>query len=181
MEIIGIVLIIIALIGLIAIFYITVYNKLQFGKTKIEHVESLIDEDLRAKYDIIIRADNVIKEETKAKKDYLKDYTNLKNEKLSNFNLERKLKEAENIVINLYNDNQELSKNNNMKEVMRDFKIINEKLIAGISYYNKQTNILNAFIRKFPNNIIAKIHHIKSKPFFDQKDMTDTEINDFKL
>ena len=44
-----------------------------------------------------------------------------------------------------------------------------------------KTNILNAYIRKFPNNIVAKMHKIKSKPFFDGKDMTDIEINDFKI
>ena len=62
-----------------------------------------------------------------------------------------------------------------------DFKMINEKLTACISYYNKQMNLLNGYIRKFPNNIIAKLHNVKSKPFFDGKDMTDTDIEDFKL
>jgi len=93
----------------------------------------------------------------------------------------RKLKEAEIIITNLFHDNKAINENENMNIVMNDFKAINEKLIAGISYYNKQTNVLNAYIRKFPNNIIAKIHKIKVKPFFDRKDMTDTDIEDFKL
>ena len=68
-----------------------------------------------------------------------------------------------------------------MIEIVEQFTEVDEKLTAGISYYNKQLNILNAYIRKFPNNIVAKIHHVQSKPFFDGKDMTDIEINDFKL
>ena len=42
-------------------------------------------------------------------------------------------------------------------------------------------NVLNAHIRKFPNNIVAKIHQIKSKPYFDGKDMFDDNTKDFKL
>ena len=53
--------------------------------------------------------------------------------------------------------------------------------MAGILYYNKHTSSLNNYIRKFPNNIIAKIHHVKVKPYFDGKDMTDNDIEDFKL
>ena len=181
MEIWMIGLLIIALASLGAILYINIYNRLQFGKTKIEHVECLIDEDLRKKYDIVIRADDVIKNNLNTKKDYLKDYIVDKDDAISNFDLERKLKQAQNIIENLYNDNSELNKNENMNEIMRDFKDIDEKLTAGISYYNKKMNVLNAYIRKFPNNIIAKIHKIKAKPFFDGKDMTDIEINDFKI
>ena len=181
MELWGLILIYIAIIGLFTIVYISIFNKLQYGKTKIEHVEGLIDEDLRSKFDIILRTDNLLKTQTKTKKDYLKEYTNLKKEKISNFDLERKLKEGEMIITNLFNDNSELNENVSMIEIMNDFKNVNEKLIAGISYYNKQTNILNAYIRKFPNNIIASIHKIKTKPFFDRKDMTDTDIEDFKL
>jgi len=122
-----------------------------------------------------------LREEIKSKKDYLKEFIKLKEKKISNFDLERKLKEAEIIITNLFHDNKAINENENMNIVMNDFKAINEKLIAGISYYNKQTNVLNAYIRKFPNNIIAKIHKIKVKPFFDRKDMTDTDIEDFKL
>ena len=68
-----------------------------------------------------------------------------------------------------------------MQFLQEVFKMINEKLTACISYYNKQMNLLNGYIRKFPNNIIAKLHNVKSKPFFDGKDMTDNDIEDFKL
>lgn len=174
-------LIILAIIGILAICYITIYNKLQIEKTKIEHAENLIDENLRAKYDTMVRANDAIKKELKSKKEYLKEFIDLKEKKISNFDLDRELKQAENIITNLCNDNPELEKNTNILEIVYDFKMIDEKLTACISYYNKQMNNLNGYIRKFPNNIIAKLHNIKSKPFFDGKDMTDNDLNDFKL
>jgi len=172
-----VILIIIIILGLLAIYYISIYNKLQYYKTKIEKVEGLIDQDLRDKFDTIMEADIIIK----SKKDYLKEYKNLKEQKISNFELERKLKEAENIIRNLYEDNSELNQNEKMTEIIHNIKFTNEKITAGISYYNNHTSKLNDFIRKFPNNIIAKIHHTKTKPFFDGKDMNDDDILDFKL
>lgn len=181
MEIWAPFLIIIAITALLIGIYISIYNKLQFAKSKIEHVESLIDEDLRIKYDLIVRINDIIKSNLKNKKDYLKEYINLKEQNISNFDFDRKLKEAENVIYNLYNDSVSLNKNDLIIEVLEDLKNINVKLTAGISYYNKQTSLLNMFIRKFPNNIIATLHGIKIKTFFDQKDMNDNILDDFKI
>ena len=181
MGIYTIILLLIIIIGLLAIVYINIYNHMQYSKTKIEKAENNIDNDLREKYDLVVKTDTIIKEHFKEKKDYLKEFINLKETDISNFDLERKLKEAETIISTLYEDNKELNENNSMKEVLENFKEVNEKLIADISYYNKHVTETNNYIRKFPNNIIAKIHHLNIKAFFDGKDMTDTDINDFKL
>ena len=181
METYTILLLIIILLGILSILYITIYNHLQYNKTKIEKAEGNIDDDLRTKFDLIVKADNIIKSSIKSKNEYLKEIVNLKEEKISNFNLERKLKEAETIIDTLYDDNKELNENETMNEVKQELKAIDEKLVAGISYYNKHVSEINAYIRKFPNNIISKIHRIKVRPFFDGKDMTDTDIEDFKL
>ena len=181
METYTILLLIIILLGILSILYITIYNHLQYNKTKIEKAEGNIDDDLRTKFDLIVKADNIIKNSIKSKNEYLKEIVNLKEEKISNFNLERKLKEAETIIDTLYDDNKELNENETMNEVKQELKAIDEKLVAGISYYNKHVSDINAYIRKFPNNIISKIHRIKVRKFFDGKDMTDTDIEDFKL
>ena len=58
---------------------------------------------------------------------------------------------------------------------------IDEKLCAAKNYYNKNTSLENQIIRKFPTNVIAKIHKFKIKLFFDGKDMEDEIIDDFKI
>ena len=147
MGIFGLVLIVIACLSLYTIMHITIYNKMQFYLTKIENVEGMIDEVLREKYDILLKIDKAIKDNLKDKNDYLKELKELKKAKISNFEMQRKLTEAESLLEN----------------------------------YNTTTSILNNYIRKFPNNIIAKFHRIKIKVFFDGKDMTDNDIFDFKL
>ncbi|MDE5888768.1 MAG: hypothetical protein K2H20_01985, partial [Bacilli bacterium] len=63
---------IIILIGALGILYVYQYNKLQHSKTKIDHAECLIDEALRDRYDILVRADKLIKTELESDKTYFK-------------------------------------------------------------------------------------------------------------
>ena len=74
-----------------------------------------------------------------------------------------------------------LGNNKDLKKLMNENKVIDEKLQAAKSYYNKYTSELNDLVRTFPSNIVAKMHSISIKPFFDGKNMEDTIVDDFKL
>ena len=179
MSIASIILLIIIIIGIIALVYVITYNNLVNYKIKIEKAEGIIDENLRNKYDLIAKMNIAIKKVV-TKKDYLKDYIDLKDKRISNYELDRKLTEAMNIILEVKNDYSELDTkefNNDLKEVNK----INETLTSCKTYYNKNTTELNKIIRKFPTNIVAKIHRYKIKPFFDGKNMQDAVIDDFKL
>lgn len=179
MNIARIILLIIIIIGIIALVYVITYNNLVNYKIKIEKAEGIIDENLRNKYDLIAKMNIAIKKVV-TKKDYLKDYIDLKDKRISNYELDRKLTEAMNIILEVKNDYSELDTkefNNDLKEVNK----INETLTSCKTYYNKNTTELNKIIRKFPTNIVAKIHRYKIKPFFDGKNMQDAVIDDFKL
>jgi len=181
MEVLYIILIIVFIVGILGIFYVSSFNNLQYLKTKIEQSEGIIDEVLRKRYDLVIRTSDIVKNNLKEKKEYFKEYLSLKDDKISNFDMDRKLKEAANIILNLKNDYPVLQKHEGMKEIVTELKITDEKLSASIAYYNRYTNNLNELIRKFPSNIIAKLHHFHIKPFFDGKDMNDEDLLDFKL
>ncbi|MBQ9833784.1 MAG: LemA family protein [Bacilli bacterium] len=174
-------LIIIVVVGLLAIIYINNYNNLQYLKTKIEQAENVIDEALRNKYDVIIKINSIIKKELKTKKEYLKDIINIKDEKISNFDFDRRLIDAMNIINDLVNDHDVLIKNKDITELLYQIKDYDEKLVSGKTYYNKNTTESNHLIRKFPSTIVAKLLNYKIKPYFDGKDMQDDIIDDFKL
>ena len=179
MNTVSIILLIIIIISIIALIYVITYNNLVNYKIKIEKAEGIIDENLRQKYDLIAKLNIAIKKVV-TKKDYLKEYIDLKDKRISNYELDRKLTEAMNTILEVKNDHSELDTkefNKDLKEIER----INETLISCKTYYNKNTTELNQIIRKFPSNIIAKIHHYKIKPFFDGKNMQDAVIDDFKL
>ncbi len=154
---------------------------MQFLKTKIEQAENIIDETLRERFDLICRSNDIVKNTLKDNKEYFKEQMALKNKEVSNFDMDRSLKEGFRILNKLIDDYSELQKNKELKEIIISMKATNERITATTSYYNKYTNELNGYVRKFPSNIIGKIHHFKVSPFFDGKDMNDDIYNDFKL
>ena len=181
MQIATIFLITIIILGIIGIIYINAYNKLQFLKTKVEQAENIADESLRAKYDNIVKINSIIKKIMKNKKDYLKEYIELKDKKISNFQLDRELIEAMNTIKTLINDHEKLENDHEIQDTLYEIKNIDEKLSAAKTYYNKNTTESNQLIRTFPSVIVAKIHKLKTKPYFDGKNMEDEIIDDFKL
>ena len=58
---------------------------------------------------------------------------------------------------------------------------MDETLNAYIKYYNENIVKYNNYIRKFPYNIIGIILKYKEKMFFDNKNLNDEEIKDFKI
>lgn len=181
MNIFYLLLILIIIGAILAIIYVLYFNKMQYLKTKIEQAEGIIDETLRKRYDTLVRADNIIKTSLNDGKEYFKEFITLKNKNVTNFEMDRKLKEAFALLYKFRDDYPELGSNKELKEIFSSIKETDEKVAAITSYYNKNTNELNGLVRKFPSNIIGKIHKFKISAFFDGKDMNDDIYDDFKL
>ena len=168
---------IIIIICSLGILYVYQFNKLMHSKTKIDQAEYLIDEALRNRYDILLRADKLINND----KTYFKGLEKIKKEDISNFDLDRKLTEYLSLLEQIKIDNPTLGDVKGFKDLLNENKKEGEKLQAAKSYYNKYTSELNDLIRTFPSNVVAKMHGISIKPFFDGKNLEDTIIDDFKL
>ena len=182
MKIILVVIILaIIIIGTIIIEYIFNYNKIQSINIKINESESIIDNELRNKYDLIIRSSSIINKLLKKEVTYFKDLENLKKENISNFEMDRKITEVENLIYKVKNDFKSLNEIDEYLDIINSLKNCDEILEAAKSFYNKYTTEINLLIKKFPTNIIAIIHKIKTKNYFDGKNMFDDEIKDFKL
>lgn len=165
----------------VAIGYIIFYNKLQHYTSKVDQAEAIIDETLRKRFDLVISASKIIQDVVTDKKNLFKDIESLKDENVTNFDMDRKLIDAITLIRQLKSDYKELQDNKEFKEIIKELKATDEKMQAGKVYYNKNTNSLNELVRKFPSNIIAKLHGISIKLFFDGKDMHDDITDDFKL
>lgn len=176
-----IVLICIICIGTIIIEYIFNYNKIQSLNIKINEAENIIDNEIRNKYDLILRSSSIINKLLKTEVEYFKELKTLKNENISNFDMDRKIKEGENLIYKIKNDFRSLDDNHEYNDILNNIKNTNEILEASKSFYNKYTTEINLLIKKFPTNIISKIHKIKIRNYFDGKNMFDDEIKDFKL
>lgn len=175
------ILILLTIICLLVITYIYYYNSLQDYKTKIDEAESMIDEALRSKYDLLLKLENLVKANVTDTKINFKNLNELKNESISNFQLERKLIDTHLLITKIQDDFPALEEIKEYRDYTNDIRVMDERINAAKKFYNKYTSKSNELVRKFPSNIIAKFHHISIRNFFDNKYMNDDDIEDFKL
>lgn len=180
-QLLTIFLTIIILLGAIVVFYVLLYNNIQAHKIKINEAESVIDELLRKKYDELLSIKKIILDNTDVDKKSFDDLDGLKKEKLSSFDFERRLTVINKLIEQIYSDYNKLGDNEDFSCAYEDIFKLNERLEATKSYYNRYTSLLNKTIKKFPSNIIAKIHHINPQTYFDGKDLYDDDLEDFKI
>ena len=168
-----------AIICILLLWVVITYNNYQSFIIRINEVETKIDSILRKKFDLVSKCIEVIENYTG--KEEFKDVCNLKNEKISNFDLDRKLIEAIIRFENYKDKYEELEKNEVFIKTNLQINETNTDLEACKDYYNDIVTNYNKMIKKFPSDIVAKISKFKVKPYFDGKDMFDDNTKDFRL
>ena len=181
MTILTVALTLLAIAGILAIIYVYLYNRLQDYKLKIDEAERILDEDLRNKYDKVYELQKIVLKISKVNEKEFTELDNIKKEEISNFDLDRKVIEVFNKLNTIINDYEKIQNKKEVNELLHEIKRLDEKIESAKLYYNKYIGESNEMVRKFPSNLIAKIHKIKIKNFYDNKDLNDLEINDFKL
>ena len=168
-------------ICLILICYVHIYNIFQTYIIRINEAEAFIDTTLRKRFDLLNKSIGIIKKNSKSKDEVLKSLTKLKSQKLSNFELDRKLYDAIN-EFNEYKESiEELKNNEDFLKIELGLFESEAEIVAARKYYNDIITDYNKLVRKFPTMIVAKISKYELKTYFDGKDMNDDVTNDFKL
>lgn len=173
-------LIIIIVVGLILMWYITIYNNYQSFIIRINEAEAFIDTTLRKRFDLLNKSIEIIKANSK-EKEVLTMIEELKTMKLSNFELDRKLYEAINEFERYKETIEALATNEAFIKIELGLFESESEIVAARKYYNDIITDYNKMTRTFPSNLVAKISGYKVKPYFDGKDMYDKDIKDFKL
>ena len=183
MDILVLVLIVLVIIiCLVCVGYTTGHNKFQDYIIRINEVESFIDNTLRSKYDLLSRSVSIIKaNDEEIKNAAFEEIVKLRARKISNFDLERKLITAYQALLSYRDKNEEISKNEEIDKIISDIEEIDDKIEIEINYYNKNISEYNKLITKFPYKIIALLNKYEEKLYFDRKDMSDKDFEDFKL
>ena len=176
-----VVLIIILIVCGMSIFYASIYNKFQDFIIKINEVESIIDSGLRKKYDLINRSIPIIKSSIPKDREIFEEIVKLRSRKLSNFELYRVLERSSNELNALKEEFPDIEKSAEIKKIQSSIVDIDNTIEEATLYYNDNISIYNKYLKKFPSNIVATFCKYKEKLFFDRKDMSDEDYNDFKL
>ena len=173
--------IIVVLCVLLAILYIHFYNKYSESIIRIQEAEIRIDNNIREKYDLLIKiiteAKNIIKIDEKR----FSDIIMLKSKRISTFDMDRTLIKGHNDFLSLYNNNIKLRENDEIYKANKQIELVNDELETLRNYYNVNVLNYNRMVKKIPTNIIALIKKYKEKPCYDLKNMEDDDYEDFKL
>lgn len=176
---------IVLIICILSGIYAYLYNKFQDFIIRINEVESSIDSILRNKYDTINKCVSIIKGNDKISnkldKNMFEEIVKLRSRKIGNFDLDRKLVEANNQFIMIKEKYEELNENEDIVKYSNDLIDLDDRLQIHVNYYNKNIAEYNKLIKLFPTNIVARLCKYEEKLFFDRKDMNDEDYNDFKL
>ena len=177
------IIILIVLVVIFALFLLVniIYNKFQDFIIKINEVEGKIDDTLRDKYDDLLKINNIVKEKIKTDKEIIDDLENIKTDEKSSFEIHRLLKESFNKLDFVKKQYKEVNTSEDINKLFFEVNEMDESLNAYIKYYNENIVEYNKYIRKFPFNMIGIILKYKEKQFFDNKDLNDDNIKDFKI
>lgn len=177
------IILLIVLILLFALFLVIniIYNKFQDFIIKINEVEGKIDDTLRNKYDDLLKINNIVKEKINTDKEIIDDIENIKTDEKSSFEVHRLLKESFNKLDFIKKQYDEVNNSEDINKLFYEINEMDESLNAYIKYYNENIVDYNTYIRKFPFNLIGIVLKYKEKPFFDNKDLNDENIKDFKI
>ncbi len=180
MNVIIYVLMIFILVCIFFMWYIITYNRYQSYIIRINEAEANIDSTLRKRFDLLSKSTGILKTSLEVE-EVMPELEKLKNKKLTNFDLDRKLLEFINEFHTIMESNPTLKEN---EEVMKILVGLNESEIeisALRKYYNDIITDYNKCVRNFPSNVIGKLSRYKIRTYFDGKNMDDEIKNDFKL
>ena len=167
--------------AVLAMLYITLYNKIQFSKTRIDEAEKTIIEELTTRYDLLMECEADVTKNVKKDLAIFNDLKEIKERNISSYDFEDKVKSSIDTLYLLLKDYPKLASKKNIKEIVRKLEESDTKIEAAKSFYNKNNINLNKLLRKFPSNLIGKISKISIQPNYKGKEVFSEETDGINI
>lgn len=165
--------IIIAIIVLIVIYALALYNSFVKLNNKVKEAFSTMDVYLKKRWDLIPNIVETVKGYAKHEKDTLKEVVELRNSIYDKMSDEEKIKTNEqlssgiNKIMALAEAYPDLKANENFKDLSKQLTKVEDDITNSRKYYNGVVRIYNNKVEMFPSNIFAGLFGYKSKAMFE--------------
>ncbi len=165
--------VVIAVVALLVIYFISCYNSLVKLRNHRENAFADIDVQLKQRYDLIPQLVETVKGYAKHEQGTLEQVIALRNQAVAANNIndkvvaENKLSSALsglNITLEAYPD---LKANQNFLQLQNEMSDIENKLAAVRRFFNSATREFNNSVETFPSNIVASMFKFGKAPMFD--------------
>ena len=169
---------------MIAIYVVSVYNKLVNARNKVENQFSQIDIQLKKRYDLIPNLVETVKGYAKHEKETLEGVIEARNKAVTANSINEKV-DAENQITGALNKlfalseaYPELKANENFKSLQNELKEVEDKIAYSRQFYNDTAMSYNNIVAMFPSNIVANMFKFKSYDYFkiDEKERENVKV-----
>ena len=165
--------IIIAVVVIIALILISMYNNLVKLRNNRENAFANIDVQLKQRYDLVPQLVNTVKGYATHERELLEKVTAARSACMNATSINDRV-QADNalgaalsglrVAVEAYPD---LKANQNFLQLQNELSDIENKLASVRRFFNSATKELNNAVQSFPSNIIAGMFGFKNEPMFE--------------
>jgi LemA protein len=175
--------IVIAVVVLLVIIGVVMYNSLVRTRVRVEEAWSDITVQLKRRYDLIPNLVNTVKGYAKHEKQVFQDVTNARANALNaqsqgvqeTAKAENQFEQALKSLFAVSENYPQLSASENFQQLQAELTDTEDKIMASRRFYNGAARDLNIKIDTVPSNIIAKMGGFKKREFFEVDDVASVE------
>ncbi len=172
------VIILIAVVVVVLIWFVSVSNRLNKAIVKIEEADSDIDVALTKRYDTLTKMVDVVKGYAKHEKETIFEVINLR-KGMSVQEKEEASKKMDamqgqiNVLAEAY---PELKSSENYNTLQKAIAEVEEHLQASRRMFNANVSSFNQMIVTFPTSVVAGIKGLSKKEFFEAEDVKKEDV-----
>ena len=162
----------IAIIVLLIIWIISIYNGLVSSRQKVDNAWSQIDVQLQRRFDLIPNLIESVKGYMKHESDVLTKVTELRtawagaNSVGEKATLDNKLTESLKSIMAVAEGYPDLKASQNFSELQEELRTTENKISFSRQFYNDSVTAYNTKLQVVPTNIIASMFHFEPKELF---------------
>ena len=164
--------IILAIVVVLVLAIIGMYNGLVQTKIKVDNAWSQIDVQLQRRFDLIPNFVETVKGYMNHEKETFEKITALRTSWANTqsvsekADLDNQLSGALKTIMAVYENYQELKANQNFSELSEELRNTENKISFSRQFYNDSVTMYNIKLQVFPSNIIAGMFHFEPRELF---------------
>lgn len=165
--------VIIGIVVLLALFVLTIYNKIVRQNNMVKEAFSTMDVYLKKRWDLIPNLVETVKGYTKHESESLEKIVKLRSASYDSLSSEDKIKTNKELsnaitkVLAVAENYPDLKANTNFINLSNELSHVEEDIANSRKYYNAVVRSFNNLVEVFPNNIVAGIFSFKAKSMFE--------------
>lgn len=179
--------VVIALVAIVLLYGVSVYNKLVKFRNLVQEAWSSIDVMLKKRYDLIPNLVETVKGYATHERETLDSVTQARTMAKNAGSVQEKEAAEKNLnqaMMNLFavaEQYPDLKANTNFQQLQNELSSLESDIEKSRRYYNGTARENNTLVESFPSNIIANMYKFEKAPFFELQNTAEREAPSVKF